>query len=210
MAGLSLIATVSFAVETRVVEPLTAEAYEKDRAAKGVVLFAVRWDRRWKCGDFENAQLRLIGFDRLPSQKTEEEKPDLVVDDAPLIMTKPVFDSYAFLVEPGEYALSGLQIKVARSVSDVGQFKAPRSAFLKDGKSKGGTFSVGAGEIIYIGHFYLDCYQQPILWRYYAEGRDGFDEYLGVVKKNQPFLDITNAQYRLFKTTVFGRDYQLP
>lgn len=48
-------------------------------------------------------------------------------------MTKPVFDNYAFLVEPGEYGLSRLEIKVAKSRSDVGFFKAPRSRFLKAG-----------------------------------------------------------------------------
>src|SRR5688572_20052985 len=108
--------------------------------SKGVILFAVRWDRRWNCGGFENAQLRAIGFDKLPSAKAGDDiAADVLLEDAPLIMTRPVFDNYAFLVEPGDYGLSRLEIKVAKSRSDVGFFKIPRSKFLKDGQSLGGT-----------------------------------------------------------------------
>ncbi len=196
---------------SKVAEPLTSDAYKQFGASKGVVLFAVRWDRKWNCGGFENAQLRAIGFDKLPTQKpNDDEAPDILLDDAPLIMTKPIFENYALLVEPGEYGLSRLHIKVARSVSDVGVFKIPRSTFLKDGQSSGGTFKVGAGEIVYIGHFYLDCYKQPILWRFYSEDREAFDRYLTAVKKEYPMLDVTKAQFRLFQTTEFGYDFQLP
>lgn len=196
---------------SKVAEPITSDAYKQFGASKGVVLFAVRWDRKWSCGEFENAQLRVIGFDKLPSQRAnDDEAPDILLDDAPLIMTKPVFENYALLVEPGDYGLSSLHIKVARSVSDVGVFKIPRSTFLKDGRSLGGTFKVGPGEIVYIGHFYLDCYKQPTLWRFYSEDRDAFDRYLASVKKEHPELDVTKAQFRLFQTTEFGYDYQLP
>ena len=72
----------------------------------------------------------MIGFDKLPSaQANDDVVGDIILDDAPLIMTKPIFDNYAFLVEPGDYGLSRLEIKVARSVSDVGFFKVPRSKF---------------------------------------------------------------------------------
>jgi hypothetical protein len=206
---------VAFGLCTQVVaapvaEPITADAYGRSRDTKGVVLLAVRWDRRWKCGGYENAQLRVIAFDKLPSEKGNDDRPDLVLDDAPRVMTKPAFDNYAFLVEPGEYGLSGLEIKVARSASDVGFFKAPRSIFMKEGKSAGGSFKVAAGEIVYIGHFYLDCAKQPTLWRYYPDGREAFSEYLSTMKKAFAMLDLGSAQFRLFQTTEFGNEYQLP
>lgn len=73
-----------------VAAPLTSEAYTESGKTKGVVLFAVRWSRKWKCASFENAQLRRIGFDKLPSTRPiEDEGADLLVADAPLIMTKP-------------------------------------------------------------------------------------------------------------------------
>jgi len=213
LASLAVYLSVSHAAHgagSSVAVPLTTTAYAQGKDTKGVVLLAVRWDRKWRCGGFENAQLRVIGFDRLPSQKTtDEESADVVFDDAPLIATKPTFDDYAMIMEPGEYALSTLQIKVARSVSDVGFFKASRSLFLKDGKAEGGTFNVSAGEVVYIGHFYLDCYKQPTLWRYYMDGRAAFDEYLASVKSRYPMLNIEQTQFRLFKTTVFGNDYVL-
>ena len=190
--------------------PLTSEAYAESGKTKGVVLFAVRWDRKWKCASFENAQLRLIAFDKLPSSHAvEDESADLLVADAPLIMTKPRFDDYAFLVEPGEYALSGLHIKAATSISDVRLAKVGRERLLKDGRPEGGTFTAGPGEIVYIGHFYLDCYGEPTLWRYYLEDRDTFNAYLAEAKKKYPDLDFTKAQFRLFKTKFFGNDYEL-
>jgi hypothetical protein len=100
--------------------PLSSDNYAQEGAKKGVVLLSVRWDRRWNCAGYENAQLRAIGFDLLPSKRTLTDKgADLLLDDAPVLMTKPRFDNYAFLVEPGTYALSRFDIKTARSVSDV-------------------------------------------------------------------------------------------
>lgn len=191
-------------------ERVSGEAVNTTNQSKGLILLAVRWDRRWNCAGFENAQLRLIGFDKLPTAKTDDAAPDILLDDAPLVMTKPVFENYALQVEPGEYGLSRLEIKVAKSRSDVGFFRVPRSKFLTEGKSLGGTFTVGAGEAVYLGHFYLDCHQQPILWRYYPEGRDDFNGYLASLKKIFPALEIQKVVFRLFQTKEFGQDYQLP
>lgn len=196
--------------QSAVVERITGDAVNTSNPSRGVVLLAVRWDRRWNCAGFENAQLRVIGFDKLPTGKTDDAAPDLMLDDAPLVMTKPVFENYAFHVDPGEYGLSRLEIKVAKSRSDVGFFKVPRSKFLSDGKSLGGTFMVSAGEAVYLGHFHLDCQQQPILWRYYPEGREGFNGYLSSVKKIYPALDVEKVVFRLFQTKEFGHDYKLP
>ncbi len=193
-----------------VAERVTGDAVNTTNQSKGLILLAVRWDRRWNCAGFENAQLRVIAFDRLPTTKAHDAAPDILLDDAPLLMTKPVFESYAFQVDPGDYGLSRLEIKVAKSRSDVGFFRVPRSKFLSDGKSLGGTFTVSAGEAVYLGHFYLDCHQQPILWRYYPEGREGFNGYLVSLKKIYPVLDIEKVVFRLFQTKEFGQDYKLP
>lgn len=180
-------------------------------ANDGVVVLAVRWDRRWKCGGFENAQLRVFAFDKIPSTKGDDATPDLVLDDAPAIATKPKFDNYAFLVPPGEYGLSRVEIKVAKSISEVGFFKVPRSRLMKDGRSEGGSFNVAPGEIVYIGHFYLDCStRQPTMWRYYPDGKEAFGEYLISLKGDFPWLDASKAIFRLFDTKSFGNDYKLP
>ena len=190
--------------------PLTSENYMQDGANKGVVLLSVRWDRKWNCSGFQNAQLRLIGFDLFPSKRSvDDEGADLLLNDAPLLLTKPRFDDYAFLVEPGQYALSKLHIKVARSVRDVGIAKAGREVLLKEGSAFAGTFNVGAGEIVYIGHFYIDCAEEPSLWRYYLKDRESFNEYLADQKKKVPELDTSKASFRLFKSSFFGKDFEL-
>ena len=139
----------------------------------------------------------------------EDEGADLALADAPLLMTKPRFDDYAFVVEPGEYALVGLHIKAANSMSDVRLAKVGRDRLIKDGRPDGGSFVVAPGEVIYIGHFYLDCYKEPTLWRYYPEDREAFNAYLSSVTKQHPELDALKVQFRLFKTTYFGRDFEL-
>ncbi len=205
------VAEIAIGADLKTVQRVTGDAVAIPSEPKGIVLLAVRWDRHWKCGGFENAQLRVIGFDKLPSAKLSDgDDQDLILDDAPRVMTKPIFENYAFLVEPGEYGLSRLEIKVARSVSDVGFLKVPRSKFLAEGKSLGGSFSLVAGEVVYIGHFYLDCKQQPTMWRYYPDGRDGFDGYLSSLKKAYPALDTSKVLFRLFQTKEFGHDYALP
>jgi hypothetical protein len=193
-----------------IAEPLTSDSYAQLGNTHGVVLFSVRWDRYWWCGGFEHAQLQKIAFDKLPSRKRDSERPDILLSDAPVFATKPIFDNYALLLEPGEYGLSEVEIKVARSASDVGSLSLTRSTLLQAGQPQGGGFSVSPGEIVYIGHFYLDCTQEPTLWRYYADGREAYDEYLAEVKRQRPMLDITKARFRLFQTNTFGRSYELP
>lgn len=201
----------AIADEARVAEPLTKEAYATVKDKKGIVLLAVRWDRRWKCGGYQNAQLRAVGFDKSPSKKSSDaDAPDLLLDGAPEIVNKADFSNYAFLVDPGEYELSGFQIKVARSVSDVGYLTVPRSKLMKNGRSAGGSFTVSAAEIVFIGNFYLDCYRTPTLWRYHSDGREAFEQHLAEFKKAFPMLDTSRAKFRLFETKLFGEPYQLP
>ena len=199
------------AANESVAERWSADSYARNKEVKGVVLLSIRWDRKWKCGGFENAQLRAVGFDQLPRSKATDDLPaDIIFDDAPLIATKPTFDDYALIVDPGEYVLSRLQIKVARSVSDVGFLNASRSLLLKGDMADAGTFNVAAGEVVYIGHFYLSCANEPTLWRYYMKDRNAFEEYLAGVKTRQPELNTEQARFRLFKSKAFGSDFALP
>jgi hypothetical protein len=186
---------------------LSPEDYSQIADKKGIVLIAVNWNRRWKCAGYDNAQLKSIAFDRLPVAARADDAPaDLLLDDAPLILTTPGFDEYAFVVEPGEYALSSFDVKVARSFLEVSGRKATRGQLIKDGRALGGSFKVDKGEIVYIGHFFLDCFRQPIPWRYYSDGPDEFRKYLDKMKSRYSSLEIGKVQYRLFRTSQFGNN----
>jgi len=188
----------------------TAESYSAHRATMGTVLMDARWARQWKCGGYENAQLVSFGFDRMSVNTAPKTgAPDIVIGTGSQLMAKPQFVNIAVLVPPGEYALSSFKIKVAESASKVGYFTADRQHLLRDGRPNAGSFRVAAGETVYIGNFGLDCLQQPILWRYYTQGKDGFQKHLAQYKVEYPFLDIGSVQYRLFETTTLGRSYEL-
>ncbi|QWT44930.1 hypothetical protein [Azospira inquinata] len=202
--------TIGALAEGATVVPLTPSSYAEGSATKGIILFSIRWDRRWKCAGFENAQLRRLAFDKMPVTRTSNDPhADLVLADAPLLLTHPQFDDYAFVVEPGEYALVGFDIKVAASITDVRIGRVDRERLIKEGKPDGGSFDVAPGEAVYIGHFYLDCATEPMPWRYYLSGQEAFDEYTEKIKKQHPELDATKIQYRLFKTKLLGRNFEL-
>jgi len=189
----------------------TPESYAQSGSTNGVVILAVNWSRRWGCGEFENAEIMSIGFDRLPAKDAVNEgQPEVFLDGPPRLLKQPGFFDYALLLKPGEYALTSFDIKVARSVTDVGFFKADRSELLKDGKPIGGSFDVKAGEVVYIGNFFLDCNGQPTLWRYYTKGREGFKSHMNEVKQKYPFIDPDKVNFRLFRTSTLGQDYELP
>lgn len=209
-AAIAMGAVVSFCANADVYPELTRSSYEAAAGTKGVALLAVRWDRRWNCAGYENAQLQIVGFDKLPSSKSNDDPPDILLDDAPKLMTRPQFDNYALLLDAGEYGLSGFLIKAARSVDKIEHFGAQRSELIRDGRSDGGSFTVAAGEIVYIGNFYLDCYKIPTIWRYYTETREGFASHMAEFKAEFPFLETTKAVYRLFETERAGNPYELP
>lgn len=187
-----------------------ADSYAQNKENLGVVLLDARWGRQWGCGRFENAQLVSFSFDKIPlSAKPDDAPADLAIGTTSLLAVSPKFESYALLVPPGEYALSNFKIKIAQSVSNVGYWVANRSHLIKDSKSLGGKFSVAPGETVYIGNFALDCYENPSLWRYYANGQDGFKRQLSDYKTKYPFLDLTNVKFRLFETDTIGRSYEL-
>jgi hypothetical protein len=177
----------------------------------GVVLLDVNWGRRWKCAGYENAELRQLSFDRVPPPKASDDATaDVTLEQPSSLFARPVFTPYALLLEPGTYALSSFQMKVARSVSEIALWGAKRSEMFKDGVPQGGSFDVGPGEVVYIGNFWLDCFQAPQPWRYYTQGAEGFKQHLAQYADKYPFLKLEGARYRLFETTRLGRPYSLP
>ena len=125
---------------------ITEGQYSQEEKGKGLVLVSANWQRVWSCGGYENAELRSIGFDRMPSlQSSDSESPDLVLNGSP---TGPRISNFAYLVEPGTYGLSYFQIKVAESVSEVGYRFASRSLLLNNEGSKAGSFHIKAGEAV--------------------------------------------------------------
>jgi hypothetical protein len=103
-------------------------------------------------------------------------------------------------------------LRAARSTDQVETYEAGRTELLRDGKPAVGSFTVSAGELVYVGHFGKECIDgRPTLWRYYIAGRKGFRWYLETnVDPKCPFLDTENVRYRLFRTKVIGHDYDLP
>lgn len=195
--------------------PLAVEATQRGYAdkggAKGLVVLSVNWGRKWGCGGFQNASLRELSFDRLPTaRQKDDEMGDLVLEPPLRLASRPDITDYVFLVEPGEYALSFCSIKVGRSESDVGYLRCGRSQLISDGRALGGSFTVKAGESVYIGEFFLECTGRPTLWRYYEENRDSFRSKMAAVRRRYPFLEVDKVQFRLFSTKIFGRPYDLP
>jgi hypothetical protein len=209
MVGVLMSCTTSIRATSGDTTEVTADSYA-NRGSKGVVLLDANWGRRWNCGGFENAELRSLSFDRTPPSKSSDDaSADLTLEQPPSVLTRSIFVNYALLVEPGKYVLSGFKMKVARSVSDIGYWIAKRSDLIKDGTVQGGTFTINAGETIYIGNFFLDCFQHPQPWRYYTEGAEDFRKHLAQYKDKYPFLDIDHVTYRLFETTKLGEPYSL-
>ncbi|WP_444916364.1 hypothetical protein [Microbulbifer sp. JMSA003] len=189
---------------------LTEDYYHATKVTNGVVLLDVNWGRWWDCGGYENAQLISMAFDKLPmSSINNEAEPALVLHSPSRLAVDPVFTNYAYSLEPGEYAISAFSIKAAKSVSNVGFLTAQRDKLYSAGKPVGGTFTVKPGEAVFIGNFYLDCAYGPTLWRYHSDGRDAFDDQVKEYASRFPYLDLTNVQFRLFKTKEFGNDYKL-
>lgn len=204
------------AVEPVPVGDMAPAQYEQQRAGNAVVLVSVMWGRKWNCAGFENVQLLSLSFERMPEadMASVQQGPPTVLElkTPSRLFVDKVYTDYAFILPPGSYAMSGFDLKTARSTTDVGGIKSNRAELLKDGVPRGGSFEVFAGEVVYIGHFFLDCTfrDHPMPWRYYADGRDGFSDYLGKIRKEFPAIDSEHVRYGLFKTTAFGEAYELP
>jgi hypothetical protein len=203
---LALIAVLP--VEAQV--PLSEHSYRESGSAKGIVILQVNWGRYWKCGPYENAQLQRLAFRRLAENGEPLSDKDWELSPSSTLLVKPVFEHYVVLLEPGQYALSGYRFKVAASVSDVRVTEGDSSKLIVDGKPVGGSFTVAAGEVIYIGHFGVDCHGEPTPWRFYVDGKQEFSRYVESFHKRFPFAKDVRVTYRLFQTEHFGQPYELP
>jgi hypothetical protein len=191
-------------------QELTERTFVQHGNQKGVVVLHVNWGRQWGCAGIENAQLQRLGFSRLPlTAKSAAGQSEFLLRTPSRLFAKNTDLFYAMLIEPGEYALTEFDVKVAESVSRVGHLRGTVAELFQDNQPTGGTFTVSAGEMVYIGHFKLDCSQEPIPWRYYIEGRSEYHRYVEGVRKRLPFLGDTPLQFRLFSTTRFGMPYSL-
>jgi hypothetical protein len=173
---------------------------------QGVVIVYINWGRTWKCGSYENAQILELTFRKMPLEQSTSQL-ELVTPSR--LMVNPRFERYAYVVAPGEYALTGFDVKVARSVNDVGHFIGDESNLIKEGKPSGGTFNVNAGEVVYIGHFGLDCAVEPFLWRYYARERSDFELVVTKLRESYPVLRDVPVTFRLFSTEMLGKPFSL-
>lgn len=184
---------------------LSVDTYKSDL---GVILIQVNWGRTWKCGQFENAQLQALTFTKSPVDAPSPVSLDLKTPSK--LFVDNTFLPYAFIIQPGEYVLTGFDVKVARSVRDVAHIKGSKDNLIKDGKPVGGTFTVNPGEIVYVGHFGLDCGAEPFLWRNYIDGgRSEFERYVDGFREKFPFVKHVPVQFRLFSTPLFGNPYTL-
>lgn len=206
------VATLFFVSQNNVcADELTEENYQMSKGKMSVVLVAVNWGRQWGCGKYENAQLVSLTFELFPnSSAVVDGYSSLELKTPSRLFIKPEFVNHAFILTPGQYALTSFSVKAAKSRNDVGHFNATKKDLVKEGIPNGGTFTIGAGEVVYIDNFFLDCYYNPVPWRYYSEGRDGFSRHVAEFKQQYKFLGDKEVTYRHFKTKNFGNDYELP
>ena len=206
--SLALMLLAALPVEAQV--PLSEETFRESGSSKGTVILQVNWGRYWKCGPYENAQLQRLAFRRLGENAESPSGKDWELSPSSTLLVKPSFEPYVVLLEPGQYALSGFRFKVAVSRSDVKVADVDSSKLIVDGKAVGGSFALAAGEVVYIGHFGVDCNGEPTPWRFYIDENQEFARYVDGFRKRFPFTKDVAVTYRLFKTEHFGQPYDLP
>jgi hypothetical protein len=185
-------------------DKLTKKNYEVSKDKKAVIIYGVNWGRKWGCAGFENAQLQRLTFSRIDSVSNSFDGENIVLNTPSKLFVEDVSKTYAIIVNPGEYALTGFDIKVAKSVREVWHSIGESKDLFENGKPIGGTFTVNAGEIVYIGDFGLDCAYEPIPWRYYIQKED-FERYVAGFKEEYKFIADKQIIYRLFQTDKFGQ-----
>lgn len=188
--------------------PLTDKAFAARSADKGVVLIHVNWGRQWNCHGYDNAQLQRLVFQSMPTDGSAPESMELDIPSR--LLAKNTFLKYALLVSPGRYALSGFRFKLAASMSDLRIYEPDAKTLLEENNAKAGSFRVAAGEIVYIGHFGVDCNGEPSPWRFYIEGAQDFRQYSDEFHREYPSTRSVPVTYRLFETEVLGTPYALP
>lgn len=206
--GLALCATVCAHAPPLPPHPLQVDPARTTppAAGKGVVVLFANWGRFWDCAGNRNAQLEELAFVRLPLAPTSA---SLVVANPDTFHSDDMLRLYVLEVDAGTWALDGLKMKVARSVTEIGHLDLRREELLADGAPVGGSFTVAGGEAIYLGHFAIDCAMDPPTpWRLYFQDRATFEEFAADFAQQYPALP--PLQYRLFETTRFGKPYTLP
>jgi len=183
---------------------LSERTYKPDG---GILTLGLNWGRTWKCGRYQNAQIEALTFRRAPLDAGDPLSLELRTPSRIAVDNK--FIPYVFVVEPGEYILTSFEVKVAKSMSDVGYLRAAEANLFKDGKPIGGSFTVKSGEVVYIGHFGLDCGAEPFLWRYYLESRKEFESWIAQFRSKFSFANQLPAHFRLFETTSLGNPFSL-
>jgi hypothetical protein len=181
---------------------LSERTYKSDL---GVIIIQVNWGRTWKCGQYENAQLQALTFTKSPVDNPNPVSLELKTPSKLFVDNK--FMPYAYVVQPGEYVLTGFDVKIARSRTDVVHILRSKDDLIKDGKPVGGSFTVNPGEIVYVGHLGLDCGAEPFLWRYYIDGRADFERYVEGFREKFPSVKNVPVQFRLLATQLFGNAY---
>ncbi|MCB1053394.1 MAG: hypothetical protein KDC71_22520 [Acidobacteria bacterium] len=172
----------------------------------GVLIIQVNWGRTWKCGQFEHAQLQALTFTQLPLEGANSVVLELQTHSQ--IAAENTFLPYAYVVQPGEYQLTDFDVAVAKSKKEVIHLKGAKEDMAKAPQSAG-TFTIQPGEIVYVGHFGLDCTEEPFLWRFYIEGRSEFESYIAGFRQKFPFVKEVPVQFKLFSTQRFGNPYAL-
>lgn len=178
--------------------PLSQASYS---SLMGVVLLQVNWGRSWQCGQYQNVQIQMLEF-------THTEAANIVFElrTPSKLQVNDEFVPYALVVAPGQYQLTDFDVKVASSRSRVEHITLETPA---DGKPALGTFEVTQGEVVYIGHFGLDCESEPFIWRYYVDGRDEFERYIEGFRSQWNFMQTVPVTYRLFSTEWMGYPNEL-
>ena len=188
-------------------EALSARAFERAVPDRGVVIFKVNWGRKWGCAHLDNAQLTRLTFSKLP---VDGSSPMLEVKPLSKLFVKDNYTPYAYIAETGTYALVGFDVLAAKTQWNVGHIVGTKAELFESDSPKGGTFTVGPNEVVYIGHFALDCNQEAIPWRYYIDSQDAFDSLVAGFRKAFPFAASLPVKYRLFDTSMFGQAFSLP
>lgn len=188
---------------------LSDKTFREAFGQQGLIILEVNWGRHWNCGEYENVQLQRLSFSRYENGAVITDVPSLDLSTPSKLFVEDEFTPYALLVEPGTWALTGFDVKTARAGLDVGHVIGDVDNLIAHGAPVGGTFTIAAGEIIYLGHFSRDCDQGPIPWRYYLTDREEFVRYVARFREWYPFAAGAAVEYRLFATENLGRQFAL-
>jgi hypothetical protein len=206
---MSLLSILAQAAHAEIPAKLSEKTFRQAREHQGFIILEVNWGRRWNCGEYENVQLQRLTFSRFEDGIVMTDRPSLDLKTPSKLFVKDEFTPYALVVEPGTWALTGFDMITAGPGLDVGHIIGNVDNLIVQGEPVGGSFTIAADEIIYLGHFSRDCDQGPIPWRYYLTDREEFVRYVARFREWYPFATGTAVEYRLFVTENLGRQFAL-